>query len=126
MLNFYFLHWHGILGNCVIFVHARTEHTNMKLNYFISTATTKKSSNSQQVYNIITAIVYIALYCKETVYFTTTSYDSILAIMPLSRSFSCRVVRCELTLHTKFSTEWICKERCNIKKPLTMNTSVRV
>lgn len=38
---------------------------------------------------------------------TATSYDSMRAIIPLRRSFSCRVVKWVFTLHTKFSTEWI-------------------
>lgn len=38
---------------------------------------------------------------------TATSYDSMRAIIPLRRSFSCRVVKWAFTLHTKCSTEWI-------------------
>lgn len=46
---------------------------------------------------------------KLNVIFTTTSYASMRAMIPFSRSFSCRVVKCALTLHTKSSTECIFK-----------------
>lgn len=69
----------------------------------ITTGKKKKNENTQSL--IITIIR--RQNCFPYQLLTTTSYDSIRAIIPFSRSFSWRIVKCVFTPNTKLSTHWI-------------------